>query len=1392
MRTHFTILRSLLLIFLTVSLQAQPLVQPEIITIEDGLSQGFVSCIHQDSEGFIWFGTKNGFNRYDGVSFEVFTADYTNPYAISNDWVVDIHEEGEYLMVITYEGAVNIFHKISKRFYKINKPESVSKATKDWVIDAIYKDGFGQYWLLDRFNKNVWKMTFPQGFWESFDTNKELIKQVKFTALPQPDMENTWLSADATHLISSRTNGSLWKTNVQTLASHKLDLSTPVDKNNLTFNNALIGKDTLIRFINHNIQGHIFSKKNLAIKVIKNDALVNIGEIKGGAINQHYHFTDSNWFLLYSLNESNAFYFEKSKLNFREFQLEDANFRLNTEGFNYRSKLTDRSGNLWLGTNGLGLHKITARKQNIQTLFEGKSIYRKPYFFEDGTTLVFAPGGISTFYSKEESAILEELDIKSLFPSASDFTIWDGFDNTRWVYWNGIETTHHIGKLFQIPSGKKVNPQDFLKIDKPVTTYYKDENSALICFAGHSLLTFYHHKTGQTKQVSIEKVFNNNSVNIYSISSTKNGHWWIGTNAGLVEMIPNLANHQDSLPNFSFKRHLTDKVALSKNERNGLFNDQVASLLTDPKDANILWIGTKGGGLHRLDTRTMTFEHLTTKNGLPNDVIYGVLNDDNGNLWMSSNKGIIQYNPESGRIRNYTKADGMQGDEFNTWAYGKSKNGKLMFGGVNGLNIFDPNIFIDNPNTPTVRLTGLAVNNQPIEVQDSTGLLERSITFTKSLSLPFSNNSFTLSFAALEFTAPEKNRFRYYLEGSEEPWRNESTRNDAQYLNIAPGDYIFKIKAANGDGIWSEEITTLAITILPPWYRTTLAYLIYLALIGLLSWQLYRFQKRRLQLKYEVEAEQKEKAQLQELDQAKSRLYTNITHEFRTPLTVISGIANQLEGNADKKDLIKRNSGQLLNLVNQMLDLRKLESGAVTIQKKQDDIVKFLRYLTESLKSYAEETKGLGIHFISDEDQLMMDFDAEKVTRIYSNLLSNAIKFTPSGGNIYIQLAVDTALNNFTFTVRDTGVGISEDKLPHIFNRFYQADDTSTRKGEGTGIGLTLVAELLKAMNGDITVKSKVAKGTSFTIQLPISNDAEIVTDANWKKERPTEIVTTTLPADLNFAKEEKQQTDKPSVLIVEDNADVIHYLISCLKNSYNIIIAMNGEEGIEKALEEIPDLIVSDVMMPIKDGFELCRTLKMDERSSHIPIILLTAKADIEARLEGLQRGADAYLSKPFHQEELQIILKNQLDLRKRLQGKLSQLSVGPNTNIASGDLAAELSAVEKEAAEQHLQIEDAFLQKIRTLIEKDLSDSDIGMPQLMRHLGMSRSQIYKKVKALTDRSPSQYIRSIRLHHAKELLEKGELNVSEVAYDVGFNSPSYFSEVYFEEFGLRPNETRK
>ena len=551
-------------------------------------------------------------------------------------------------------------------------------------------------------------------------------------------------------------------------------------------------------------------------------------------------------------------------------------------------------------------------------------------------------------------------------------------------------------------------------------------------------------------------------------------------------------------------------------------------------------------------------------------------------------------------------------------------------------------------------------------------------------------------------------------------------------------------------------------------------------------------ESRLLQEKKQVEAEQ-----LQELNEFKSRFFTNITHEFRTPLTVILGMSEQVlsEGGTPSHPvtLIKRNGENLLRLVNQILDLAKLESNTLKMNYIQGDILAFTRYIAESLHSLAN-AQNLMLRVESDQANIVMDYDPERFLQIIHNLLSNAIKFTPSGGKVMVSLTsegVQTFPTSKMLHIRvtDTGAGIPPDELPHIFERYFQAQNQEHlspsqlgRAGvglSGAGIGLSLTRELVKAMGGDISVESTVGAGSTFWVKLPITNKGAFVetgAHVGLQGGKPPVQKTPMHPAYHDGVSQNDPAT-APTILLIEDNPDVVEYLSACLKGHYALDFAYNGQAGIEKALENVPDLIVSDVMMPFKDGFEVLDALKNDERTSHIPIVLLTAKADAQSRLTGLRRGADAYLSKPFHPEELSVTVENLLELRRKLQLKYQQ-------NI----LAAEVALPTQVAADP----EDAFLRQVRSIIEANYADDGFGLPHLCQKIGMSRSQLFRKMKALTDIAPSDLIRSHRLNKAKALLESGAINVTEAAWQTGFKDASYFSKLYQEEFGEMPSETSK
>ncbi|MCB0663753.1 MAG: response regulator, partial [Saprospiraceae bacterium] len=703
-------------------------------------------------------------------------------------------------------------------------------------------------------------------------------------------------------------------------------------------------------------------------------------------------------------------------------------------------------------------------------------------------------------------------------------------------------------------------------------------------------------------------------------------------------------------------------------------------------------------------------------------------------------------------LRHLNKSDGLQANEFGYETFAQSKySGQLYFGGNNGFNIINPaNVPIDTcpPNvqiSEILLLTGNKMVSQ-LDVVAANGMLPIK-PFQKVL---------TVRFAGLDFESPLRNQFSCKLEGFDDDWRMLGTKDEITYTNLDPGDYVLQVKSSNKDGIWSRVPATMAITVYPPWWETWWAWILYTLLIAAVVVSIYQYQLSHQRAQAEAQ-------KIRELDKMKSRLYTNITHEFRTPLTVITAMSDLIEKPEKSKELIQRNADSLLRLVNQLLDLSKVESGHLKLNMIQADVVPFVQYLTESFNSYAAN-KNINLVTYMESEVLIMDFDEYKLHSIISNLLSNAVKFTPEGGKIILHLK--EVAGKMVIKVKDTGIGIPEDKLPLIFDQFYQVDDSSTRKGEGTGIGLTLTKELIELMKGTITVKSQPGGGTEFKVALPITREARLgeITKVQISPNLP--------PPDKMEEADFSLNAKLPILLLIEDNADVATYLQIWLKGKYEVLHARNGALGIKMAKEVIPDVVITDVMMPEKDGFEVCRTLKNDETTSHVPIIVLTAKTDDASRIEGLERGADAYLSKPFIKKELLVRLQSLIDLRKKLQARYSQPQ-----SVDSGQVAS---------------LEDQFLQKVLEAIDKNLSDTDFSNANLASLLHLSESQLFRKLKALTGKSTAIYIRSYRLAKGKELLEKTSLTVSEIAYEVGFSDPAYFSRTFSSEFGLSPNAIRK
>ncbi len=781
------------------------------------------------------------------------------------------------------------------------------------------------------------------------------------------------------------------------------------------------------------------------------------------------------------------------------------------------------------------------------------------------------------------------------------------------------------------------------------------------------------------------------------------------------------------------------------------------------------WLSTNKG-LIRYNPQTGDRQFYTRKDGLPSNVVYNVLGSKD-HLWLATRDGLCQLDPYENVMVNYYQEQGLASDEFNLWSCHKTSSGRLFFGGPNGIVGFNPENFkMTTGKKGQLNLVGISKYNQ----KEDALINIPNLPYTIADKIIFNANERTITFRYTHTIYGDEfsSNYSHILEGLDNQWIDDGFRNEARYLEIPPGDYIFRAKAVGPNNISALNEIAIPISIKQYWYLRWWAVLIYIFIAASAIYFIYRMLLKR-------NLEKEEALRMKELDEVKTKMYTNITHEFRTPLTVMLGMNDAAkeyaqEGETDKVlhavEMIGRNGKNLLNLINQMLELSKLEAGVLSVNNQQGNIVDYLKYRMESFQSYGE-AKQVQIHFDPEEEEIIMDFDVDKISYIIGNLVSNAIKFTPGSGNVYVQVRKTFADQGQPFLelkVRDTGIGIEADKINRIFDRFYQVDDSNIRKGEGTGIGLSLVKQLVKLLKGNIQVESRINEGSEFTVLLPITQDAQIAEMIPLENARDewSESISNFIETEMNSAHEDM---DKPLVLIVEDNADVAHYIGASIKEGYQTIRATNGVEGIEKAIELIPDIIISDIMMPEKDGFELCETLKKDERTSHIPIILLTGKADGDSKIQGLEHGADVYLSKPFNRKELLIRLKNLLALRAEIQKHYSESDFSKPVSGLSGT-------------------ENAFLLKIRNVILENIEHEDFNITKLCDLVHLSRPQLHRKLVAITGESTSNLIRKVQLEKARELLASGEFNVSEVAYQTGFKTQAHFSRVFSEALGVPPS----
>jgi len=848
---------------------------------------------------------------------------------------------------------------------------------------------------------------------------------------------------------------------------------------------------------------------------------------------------------------------------------------------------------------------------------------------------------------------------------------------------------------------------------------------------------------------------------VHCIKEDAKSNMWIGTQFGL-DRITFTSDDYSQYKVKRFKSMPSNPNSISGNAINCIFFDK----------EGVMWIGTRYG-LNKYDEINESFTSYHLADGLPNEVIYSIQEDEFDNLWLGTNKGLVCFNKKNEKITTFYIDDGIQDNEFNSLASFKDSKGKIYFGGIKGLTAFYPAHILAKQKPVDVIVSEIYKSESNTVKSNNFNIRKRLHCNTNSfkpINLNYNDFPLYIKYASPKSGPFNKPEYYYKLEPIDNEWNYLGNRNEIQLLNLSPDTYSLLLAGGQNGEVWNEKPYKLQLTISPPWWKSVWAYLLYSFLLLSLIYTFYQFSLRR-KLAYQ------ENKRLIELDELKTKLFNNITHELRTPLTVIMGMTEsiidsmtkeQIKSFQTKFDILSKNNKKLLFLINQMLDLSKIESGNMQLNLVQDDIIPYIKVNLDSFHSLANN-KNIDLTYYDEIENIFMDFDPEKITIIISNLISNAIKFTNEKGKIilHVNRVIHNDIPYLSLKIKDNGIGITKEDKKHVFDRFYQADTHSL--SDGTGIGLSLTKEVVELMNGRITVESTLQKGSEFIVEIPIRNKAEIVS-VTPKSEKPailTDDASTTYQ-EVIF------NDDLPLILIVEDNSDVAHFIASCLDKDYNIIFAKDGQEGIDTTFKQIPDIVITDLMMPNVNGLELTKVLKEDERSSHIPIIILTARSLEKDRFKGLKQGADAYLTKPFNKNELIIRVEQLILLRKKLQANYSSY-------VSNKSIAHKIN--DREAA---------FLKKVIAIIEEDISNLQLNAHSIAVNIAMSESQLYRKLKAISGKSTAVFIRSIRLIESKRLLETTDMNISEIAYDCGFNEPTWFSKSFKEEYGVSPSTFRK
>lgn len=1302
--------------------------EPEYLTVRNGLPQGFVNSMLQDRRGFIWLSTLDGLCRYDGVRFRVYAHDPQQKTSLSFSSIYQIKEDDAgQLWVRTENNNIDRFDPVTETSQRISGSAQFQKALGRDQLTDIAPDREGNVWVVTQTN-GFFRLntdgTVSHHYWQMQGN----IVQRTLHHILLDGQNRLWLSA----------KDGLFRFDIKTGAFAGFRLAQGLPQNDVHRLHQRTNGQLILGFPGHFA---VFDPNSGRVqKVVPlpgNPAHLPIfaRDFQGIDYVDQSRYTDQQG-LVPLLPQYDAVF---------PMGIGAGSQRLR---FSPISLLVDRTNVLWLGLNGNGIIKYDLDKRLFQAW---------PYVNNFQTDWLTQQLHIPI--DAIPAVIRQQLPVSYQFDHTN--ALWINSDQAAPYRYDAHQQTFVAVKPVGIEA-RWLPPGTPFRLTA-MSTGVQGEIWGLLGPQNQAIVR-YNPDRGNFTAFPLPLPVNNPYV--VRAMLVDGARVYLATkNHGLIQA--------DLL-----SKRLTHWHGGTGNA-SALPEDALLCLAQDPTRYNHLWIGTSGQGLCLLDKLTGQIRQFSTRQGLPNNVIYAIRPDHQGHLWLSSNRGICRFDTRTFEVRSYTADDGLPGDEFNLYNDVTLPDGRLIFGSINGYTIFNPKHIGEDPFKPKVALTALRINNQLITPNTPGSPIQRSINQTSEITLTHDQNFLSLDFAALQYNQSRKNQYRYKLIGLDDDWVYSGNQATAVYTNLPPQTYAFVVNASNTSGIWSPYTHKLTITIEPPFWATWWAYAGYaLQLLVLLSLYVW-IRIRRIQQKNQLALREQETIQLKKLDEVKTRFFANITHELRTPLTLIISPLSELLTETAKSPLhgrltlVYQNANRLLRLINELLDLAKLEAGNLAVTTTVADLPNFVQQIIAVFSAEAQR-KQIDLHLTQQLRQFLYWFDSDKIEKILTNLLSNALKFTDSTGSITVSLQADpipltdpnsAPLDLIQLTVHNTGPIISDYNLPYVFDRFYQATPVSEGSGSGSGIGLALVKELVDLMKGTISVESTGALGTTFTVTIPCQQAPPTpLSDEQSTRELAT--------AGHSMTDSSQAATDKANrILLVEDDNDIADYVTSILRTDWQVDRVNNGRLGVEAALEDGPDLIISDVLMPELTGYELCHQLKSNPLTNHIPIILLTAKVAIESRLEGLAAGADDYLAKPFQVEELRGRVRNQLAQQQRIrQHYRIQL-------LQEGNLPVVSQAPE-----------DEFMNRIYGILEARLDDSTLGVEQLAHSLGISRMHLNRKVKAMTDLTPTEFIRTIRLKRAAELLLTGA-PISEVADRVGFDTPAYFSKVFKDQFHVTPSE---